>query len=57
MAMYGDDMKKGGMKKGAAKKSAMKKGAAKKGAGMTAAQKKLPPFIQKAMMNKKKKAK
>ena len=55
--MYGDDMKKGGMKKSAAKKSAMKKGAAKKGAGMTAAQKKLPPFIQKAMMNKKKKAK
>jgi hypothetical protein len=55
MAMYGDDMKKGSMKKGAAKKTAMKKGAAKKGAGMTAAQKKLPPFIQKAMMNKKKK--
>ena len=53
--MYGDDMKKGSMKKGAAKKTAMKKGAAKKGAGMTAAQKKLPPFIQKAMMNKKKK--
>ena len=52
MTMHGDDMKKGGMKKGAAKKSAMKKGA-----GMTAAQKKLPPFIQKAMMNKKKKAK
>jgi hypothetical protein len=57
MAMYGDDMKKGGMKKGAAKKAAMKKGAAKKGAGMTAAQKKLPPFIQKAIMGKKKKAK
>jgi hypothetical protein len=57
MAMYGDDMKKGGMKKGAAKKGAMKKSAAKKGAGMTAAQKKLPPFIQKAIMGKKKKAK
>jgi|LakMenE01Jun11ns_1017448.scaffolds.fasta_scaffold9675757_2 hypothetical protein len=57
MAMYGDDMKKGGMKKGATKKAAMKKGAAKKSAGMTAAQKKLPPFIQKAIMNKKKKAK
>jgi hypothetical protein len=57
MAMYGDDMKKGGMKKGAAKKSAMKKSAAKKGAGMTAAQKKLPPFIQKAIMGKNKKAK
>jgi len=41
---------------GAAKKGA-KKGAAKKGAGMTAAQKKLPPFIQKAIMNKKKKSK
>ena len=57
MAMYGDDMKKGGMKKGATKKAAMKKGAAKKSAGMTAAQKKLPPFIQKAIMNKKKQAK
>lgn len=45
--------KKGAMKKGAAKKSAMKKGAAK-GAGLSAAQKKLPPFIQKAIMNKKK---
>lgn len=42
-------------KKGAAKKGAMKKSAAKKGAmKMTAAQKKLPPFIQKAIMNKKK---
>lgn len=38
-----------------AKKGAAKKGAAKKGAmKMTAAQKKLPPFIQKAIMNKKK---
>ena len=55
--MHGDDMKKGGMKKGATKKAAMKKGAAKKSAGMTAAQKKLPPFIQKAIMNKKKKSK
>ena len=43
-----------GMKKGAAKKGAMKKGAAKKTAGLTASQKKLPPFIQKAIMNKKK---
>lgn len=46
-----------GMKKAAAKKGAMKKGAAKKATGMTAAQKKLPPFIQKAIMNKKKKGK
>lgn len=45
-----------GMKKGAAKKGAMKKGSTK-GSGMTAAQKKLPPFIQKAIMNKKKKSK
>ena len=37
-----------------AKKSAAKKGAMKKGAmKMTAAQKKLPPFIQKAIMKKK----
>lgn len=42
------------MKKGAAKKGAMKKGAAKKSAGLTPAQKKLPPFLQKAIMNKKK---
>ncbi len=54
MTMHGDDMKKSGMKKGATKKTAAKKGAAKKGAGLTAAQKKLPPFIQKAIMNKKK---
>ena len=41
-------------KKSSAKKGAMKKGAAKKGAmKMTAAQKKLPPFIQKAIMKKK----
>jgi len=45
-----DSKKMGGMKKAAAKKGAAKKGAAK----MTAAQKKLPPFIQKAIMNKKK---
>lgn len=45
----------GAAKKGAMKKGAMKKGAAKKGGSkMTAAQKKLPPFIQKAIMNKKK---
>lgn len=47
----------GAAKKGAKKMPAAKKGAAKKGAGMTAAQKKLPPFIQKAIMNKKKKGK
>jgi|GEM_PF-1702894 len=48
--------KKGGMKKSAAKKGAMKKGAAKS-AGLSPAQKKLPPFIQKAIMDKKKKGK
>lgn len=43
------------MKKKAAKKmAAPKKAAAKKSNGLTAAQKKLPPFIQKAIMNKKK---
>jgi hypothetical protein len=41
-------------KKGAMKKGGTKKTVAKKGTGMTAAQKKLPPFIQKAIMNKKK---
>lgn len=46
------EMKKGAAKKGAAKKGAMKKGAAN-AKGMTAAQKKLPPFIQKAIMKKK----
>ena len=49
---YGMKKEKGmGMsaKKSAAKKGAMKKGAMK----MTAAQKKLPPFIQKAIMKKK----
>jgi hypothetical protein len=45
---------KKGMKKGGMKKAAAKKGAMKKSTGMTAAQKKLPPFIQKAIMNKKK---
>jgi hypothetical protein len=40
--------KKNGMKKASAKKYT-----AKKGSGMTAAQKKLPPFIQKAIMKKK----
>jgi hypothetical protein len=51
---YGMKKEKGmGAKKmGAAKKGAMKKGAAKS-KGMTAAQKKLPPFIQKAIMKKK----
>ena len=35
------------------KKTPAKKGAAKKGAGMTATQKKLPAFIQKAIAAKK----
>lgn len=39
-----------GSKKAGAKKAAAKKASAK----MTPAQKKLPPFIQKAIMNKKK---
>lgn len=34
-----------------------KKTSAKKSNGLTASQKKLPPFIQKAIMNKKKKGK
>ena len=46
-----------GMKNEAKKMPAAKKSVAKKSAGMTAAQKKLPPFIQKAIMNKKKKGK
>lgn len=50
-------MKKKQAAKMPAKKAAPKSGAMKKGAGLTAAQKKLPPFIQKAIMNKKKKAK
>lgn len=50
---YGMKKDKMAAKKSAAKKSTMKKGAAK-GAGLSAAQKKLPPFIQKAIMNKKK---
>lgn len=40
-----------GMKSSASKKAASKKSSK---SGMTAAQKKLPPFIQKAIMNKKK---
>lgn len=51
MAMKKDKM---AMKKSSAKKAGMKKAATKKSAGLTAAQKKLPPFIQKAIMNKKK---
>lgn len=43
MAMYGK----------MEKKTPAKKAAAKKAAGMTAAQKKLPPFIQKAIAAKK----
>lgn len=55
MTMYGDKMKKGGMKKTATKKSATKKSAASKSTGgLTAAQKKLPPALQKAIMNRKK---
>lgn len=50
---YGMKKDKMAAKKGAAKKGAMKKGAAKT-SGLTASQKKLPPFIQKAIMNKKK---
>jgi len=54
---YGMKKEKGmAMKKGAAKKGAMKKGTAK-AKGLTSSQKKLPPFIQKAIMNKKKKSK
>lgn len=54
---YGMKKEKGmATKKGSTKKGAMKKGSAKK-SGMTSAQKKLPPFIQKAIMNKKKKSK
>lgn len=55
MKMYGDKMKKGGMKKTATKKSAMKKSAASKSTGgLTPAQKKLPPALQKAIANRKK---
>ena len=43
MAMYGK----------MEKKTPAKKGATKKASGMTAAQKKLPPFIQKAIAAKK----
>jgi len=53
---YGMKKDKMAMKKSAPKKGAMKKGAAKTN-GLTTAQKKLPPFIQKAIMNKKKKGK
>lgn len=49
--------KKQAAKMPAAKKSAPKKGAMKKANGLTPAQKKLPPFLQKAIMNKKKKVK
>lgn len=45
------------MKKKQASKKAMPKAAAKKANGLTPAQKKLPPFIQKAIMGKKKKGK
>jgi len=52
---YGMKKEKGmAAKKGAMKKGAAKKGAMKNGKGLTSAQKKLPPFIQKAIMNKKK---
>lgn len=49
--------KKEAKKMAPAKKAMAKNGAAKKANGLTASQKKLPPFIQKAIMNKKKKAK
>lgn len=45
--------KKEAKKMAPAKKSMAKKGAAKKANGLTPAQKKLPPFIQKALMKKK----
>ena len=45
--------KKQAAKMPAAKKAAPKGGAMKKASGLTAAQKKLPPFIQKALMKKK----
>jgi len=45
------------MNKKPAKKMPAKKTAAKKANGLTPAQKKLPPFLQKAIMNKKKKGK
>lgn len=52
---YGMKKEKGmGAKKSAMKKGAAKKSAMKNGSGLTASQKKLPPFIQKAIMNKKK---
>ena len=44
--------KKNGMKKNGMKKNGMKK---KNGNGLTAAQKKLPPALQKAILAKKKK--
>ena len=50
---YGMKKDKMAAKKAPAKKAAAKKGAAKAN-GLTASQKKLPPFIQKAIMNKKK---
>jgi hypothetical protein len=43
-----------GKKMQGTKKPAAKKAAAKKGSSLTPSQKKLPPFIQKAIMNKKK---
>ena len=49
--------KKQAAKMPAAKKSAPKNGAMKKANGLTPAQKKLPPFLQKAIMNRKKKGK
>ena len=50
---YGMKKDKMAAKKAPAKKAAAKKGAAKAN-GLTASQKKLPPFIQKAIMTKKK---
>jgi len=62
MAMHKNGMKKnrGMMKNGMKKKNGMKNGMKKNrgngnGNGLTAAQKKLPPALQKAIMAKKKK--
>ena len=54
--MHKNGMTKNGMKKKNGMKNGMKKNGMKKnGGGLTAAQKKLPPALQKAIMAKKKK--
>ena len=56
MPMHKNGMTKNGMKKKNGMKNGMKKNGMKKnGGGLTAAQKKLPPALQKAIMAKKKK--